>query len=285
MEVLAPIEITGNDSDPVVDDGKSKRANPVSPEMLELLAKSHHLHFSEYCKGRKQKPTQKIPKFVWDKIKIDIEDRLGCSLQTRQERNLKDTLRGFLDSINTGTANAEGENSKPELQNCDIMLALRDSDTMASKILQKRRFDIIQGAHSKKNKNSKLDTSQNSELHGEGSVDVDDADEIVVVTKSEHRRRSIVAIESISKSIDTGTQQAACFFFQQSERHELQKLAEKRNHDTSTLKQDLLRQSIQKQNHELLKNKLDILSFKKQHGLITESEFTTQVLPLTSSND
>lgn len=286
MDAPAPAANGGNSSETVAEDIKAKRASPVSPEMLELLAKSHHLHFSDYCKGRKQKPSQKIPKTVWDKIKKDIEDKLGCALQARNERNLKDTLRGFLDSLNTGTANAEGEHAKPELQNCHIMLALRDSDTMASKIMQKRRLDIIQGSQPKKLKTAKAVSSQNSECDlGDDPTEVDDSDDIVVVSKSEHRRRSIMAIESISQSIDIGTQQAARFFEKQSERHESLKSIDSRVQDTQKLKQDLLRQSIQKQSQELLKNKLDILSFKKQHNLITESQFNAEVLALTTTSD
>jgi hypothetical protein len=285
MEVETAIDKADGNSEAVSDDKKTKRASPVSPETLELLAKSHHLHFSDYCKGTKQKPSQKIPKTVWDKIKIDIEEKLGCVLLARNERNLKNALRGFLDSLNTGTANAEGENAKPELQNCDIMLALRDSDVMASKIVQKRHHDIIQGANANKAEKLKDGANQSVETEiGDDQTEADDSDDIVVVSKSEHRRRSIIAIETISKSIDLGTQQAASLFRQQTERHITLKETDNRVESIHMLKQDFLRQSIQKQSQELLKNQLEILSFKKQHNLISEIEFNAEVMELTSAS-
>ena len=178
-------------------------------------------------------------------------------------RQLKDNLCGYLKSLNTGTANGEND-PKPELQNIEVLKQLKASDTYRSKVLHQKRHDLITSPA----KRSKKDA--NSSIVGLDTIDeIRDIDPDVGLTKKESRSRSTLAIESIATNSSTQTSLQEKFFAEQSEKHNLMRIAALEKQKESDLQLRLKQQALNKA-------ALEVLIMKKQHNLLTDEEFQAQ---------
>jgi hypothetical protein len=227
-----------------------------------------------YCKvdtfvEKKRRPDQKLPTKVWEKIEKDISEKFynGGDISDRR-RQLRNNLTAFLKNLNTGTADGEGD-SKPELQSSDIIPLLKSSDVYASHRMAEKRFETITDVHATPTKKRKAE-----DLTSPGSESVPDLD----MTRKASRSRCTAAIEKIAEEVASSNVFQEKFFKEQSERHAFK---QSRNATISAIdEQEVIRRSKLS-----IKAELDLLVFKKDHGLISAAEFRDEANRLLAKSN
>jgi hypothetical protein len=81
------------------------RATVKQTQMVSLV-KAYMIEFASFCRGRKQKPKQMIPKKVWEKIYHDYY-KVKFPNSSLEKDTLKKHFTEKLDEIETGTADDE----------------------------------------------------------------------------------------------------------------------------------------------------------------------------------
>ena len=130
---------------------KKKRRVGVTMSWLATLKNSYDLHFSHYCRNKKN-PVQRIPAQVWKHVYSDFlaEVKQECAVKGVEfdgddfptERNLQDSLRDFLQKLGTGTSNsASGETVTP--QSHENLEKIRLSDAHARRNMINLRESLI----------------------------------------------------------------------------------------------------------------------------------------------
>ena len=175
---------------------------------------------------------------------------------SKQERTLRDNLRSFLKTQDTGTANPDGD-SKPELQDVSVMgrLKMESSNIYHTKVIQTKRHELIASAESNRVQRKRPKRSD------DGSDLEDDFgnDENEPRTKKECLVRTALAIENIANSLSESKLQRDVFFKENSEKHKLFK----EDHGFK----------MKRRKNGLMKEELDLLETKRRLGLVSDSEF------------
>ena len=185
---------------------------------------------------------------------------------SKQERTLKDNLRTFLKSQDTGTANPDGD-SKPELQDISVMgrLKMESSDVYHTKVIQTKRQELIASAGSKRSQRKRpgRDEMENDSDEGSDSGDKEPR------TKKDCLVRTALAIEDIANAMKGSQAQRDRFYGECSEKHGLFKEAHEFN--------------IKRRKNGLMKEELEMLETKRRLGLINENQFETMAKKIFAS--
>ncbi|PXF44606.1 hypothetical protein BWQ96_05637 [Gracilariopsis chorda] len=113
-----------------------ERRNVVGADALACMTSSYGMHFTAYCRKRKQAVQQRVPAAVWKvvyknylddgKAKYEIAG-VQFDKDVPQERTLQNALRSALDDVQTGVCDGPGQLCA--LQNDDLTQNLKESDT------------------------------------------------------------------------------------------------------------------------------------------------------------
>jgi hypothetical protein len=192
------------------ENGKRQRTI-VQTEKLAILVSSYHVHYADYCRGRKN-VSQRVPAKVWKKAYADFIEACRDSLlpvspglkfnesQLPAERTLQDALRDALDQ-DTGITDTNGaEKCCP--QDEDVLMRLQRTDGHARRNMLMMRSEMISNVVSSNSESVTVSDREvlSGPIRGDGAANMGSLGR--TESKKSFQKRTADAIESMAQTMN-----------------------------------------------------------------------------------